>query len=216
MPLIPDEEDFDSRLPPWVYADGASVELPEAMLSEDAGPTQADPQGLEMEAPQPWRPEEQDGGQQPQAIPERQPSRHEVRQAASRETHRGRRDVTEFQRQFRKDTTEESRQFDRDLATPVEPTSGQQMGKVAQAWRPPIFDQFQEVKSMAGSEDEVPLSDSLTIARADPVAEMSSAMDLAEAASQNADVAGEQSRYLHNAMSRLRDTEIGFMTKNYV
>lgn len=45
---------------------------------------------------------------------------------------------------------------------------------------------------------------------------MNDTMGLAEAAYQNAEVSAEQSRYLHNTMSRLRDTEVGFMSKNYV
>ncbi len=212
MPLVPDEEDFDSRLPPWVYADGAGVELPEAMLSEDAGPTQADPQGLEMEAPQPWRPEEQDGGQQ-----QPQPSFRQQIKDWTKESRQGTRRL-QWENEVEGRAAQRGRvQADRarrDVIRGERPLEIEQ--NIAQAWRPPIFDQFQEVNSMAGSEDEVPLSDSLTIARADPTVEMSSAMDLAEAASQNVDVAEVQSRCLYNVASRLRDIEVGFMIRNFV
>lgn len=84
-----------------------------------------------------------------------------------------------------------------------------------QSWRPPIFDQFQEVVAFDAG-DEVPLGEPREVAREDPQVAMNDTMGLAEAAYQNSEVAAEQSRYLHNTMSRLRDTEVGFMSKNYV
>ena len=215
MPLVPDEEDFDSRLPPWVYADGAGIELPEAMLSEDAGPTQADPQGLDGVAPQPWQPEVDSQQQQSQwsTGPSFKQRIDSLKKESRQETRRLQRETEVEGRATQRGRVQAQRARDEVVSgeRPIE------MGQnVAQSWRPPIFDQFQAVNTMAGADDEVSLGDAMTIARADPTTDMNSAMDLAEAASQSADVSAEQSRYLHNAMSRLRDTEVGFMTKNYV
>lgn len=226
MPLIPDEEEFDGRFPPWAYQGDEGIELPEAQLSEDVGPTQAGPQEFETAAPQPWRPDDDSDGRQDQP-------RQKPESFVRNEPQASRRDPP-MNHQQRMESRQALRMQQNNVPMGQEPVDGppmdqqqriekregfrrvQNQEKVAQSWKPPIFDQFQAVNVVAGMDDEVNLGESLEIAREDPVEQMESSMSLAEAAYQNSEVAGEQSRYLHNTMSRLRDTEVGFMTRNYV
>lgn len=205
-----DEELFDSRSPPWTEQDEGL--LPEAQLLADTTAVEEILDAPEERIPQVAPRPEGDAGEQVAAEPV----------PAPRQT--GREQRMEKRRALRNQQNgvpmgqevEDQPPLNREQRQQARAQHRQKPDQTA-AWRPPIFDQFQAVNSIdLGESDEIPLGEPREVAREDPQVAMNDTMGLAEAAYQNAEVAGEQARYLHNTMSRLRDTEVGFMTKNYV
>lgn len=210
-----DEELFDSRNPPWIEQDEGVI--PEAQLLADTTaveemldvPVERIPQVASLEG---------DAGEQAAAEPAPAPRQPGREHPMTRQKRMERRNALRNQQngvpvgQEKEDATP----LNREQRQQARARNRQQPNQAA-AWRPPIFDQFQEVNAidLAGT-DEAQLGEPREVAREDPQVAMNDTMGLAEAAYQNAEVAAEQSRYLHNTMSRLRDTEVGFMSKNYV
>ena len=210
-----DEELFDSRNPPWIEQDEGV--LPEAQLLADTTAAEEMLDAPEERIPQVAPRVEGDAGGQAAAEPAPAPRQPGREQPMSRQERMERRNALRNQQNGvpMGQEQEDAPPLNREQRQQARARHRQQPDRQA-AWRPPIFDQFQEVVAFADGGDEVPLGEPREIAQEDPQVAMNDTMGLAEAAYQNAEVAAEQSRYLHNTMSRLRDTEVGFMSKNYV
>lgn len=215
MPLIPDEQEFDPRSPPWAVDAGVSGEQPDAMLSSDAS---GDPERLiEIDpVPDPRIESEPDERQPPQDAAQAQArdpvqSRRDARMEASQETQRDRRRESILRTEDRQQAV----RVRQHAAGRAEQQAPSRPSAFPLEWTPQGGG-FQHVVAGLDVPDEIPLAEERTIAREEPGLAMESQTKIAEMEDQLASTIEVQSHNMHNSLSRLRDVETAFMRNNYI
>lgn len=225
-----DEQVYDSRNPPWMDRDEYPEMFPAAQLLTETGDTVEMLEAPESEARIPQgAPQAQGPGQQAQGKkPRRQPMSREERRRLSKETQADRREEIKQERIGRKEKMRGGvaggfnagglgggSVQDADGSINLISSEAGDSRHVPRNWMPPGASEH-EAASMIDIPDEVPLTESRTVAREDPGAAMEDDKQWTDFANRQAETSELTAHWLHNSLSRIRDQEASLMRINYV